>query len=270
LPATVIALGFVGLGVPQLWSAVLLRGAEGLAQASFFRAGYELFYTPLPRAQKRPTKMLIDVGVDRLGTVAGAGLAVLVVSSFGGRAVAVLIGVAMAVSAGALYCASRLHRGYVEALAGRLRRGTLKLDEYTIFDGTTRRTLAETASLDRKQLLEAIERQHSAPPPGTESAPPEPEEREHTVLVGPAAAGFEAAPGYVGLELGSAQSFSGDSPASRDDPLWRRRSRRSSWLTWCRCSPATKSRARRCVRCEGSRSARPERSRTLCSIRRAT
>ena len=168
LPATVIALGCVGLGVPQLWSAVLLRGSEGLAQASFFRAGYELFYTPLPRAQKRPTKMLIDVGVDRLGTVAGAGLALLVVASFGPRAVIVLIGVAMGVSMGALLCASRLHRGYIDALAGRLRRGTLKLDEYSIFDGTTRRTLAETASLDRKQLLEAIERQHSAPPPGSE------------------------------------------------------------------------------------------------------
>jgi ATP:ADP antiporter, AAA family len=215
LPATVIALGVVGLGVPQLWSAVLLRGSEGLAQASFFRAGYELFYTPLPRAQKRPTKMLIDVGVDRLGTVAGAGLAVLVVSSFGGRAVMVLIGVAMAVSVGALYCASRLHKGYVEALAGRLRRGTLKLDEYTIFDGTTRRTLAETASLDRKQLLEAIERQHSAPPPGSEAPPSEHDEREDTVLVGPAAAGFEAAPGYVGFEFGSTQAFE----TARDDPL---------------------------------------------------
>jgi ATP:ADP antiporter, AAA family len=214
LPATVIGLGFLGLAVPQLWSAVVLRGSEGLLQASLFRAGYELFYTPLPRVQKRPTKLLIDVGVDRLGTVAGAGLVVAVVSAFSGRAVLVLIGLAMGVSLGALICASRLHRGYVEALAGRLRRGTLRLEDHSVFDATTRRTLAETASLDRKQLLEAIERQKSAPP-STEPPPaPESEERDDTVLVGPGAAGFEAAPGYFGLQLGSEQGFgSGPSDA---------------------------------------------------------
>jgi hypothetical protein len=218
LPATVLALGFLGLGVPQLWSAVLLRGSEGLVQASLFRAGYELFYTPLPRAQKRPTKLLIDVGVDRLGTVAGAGLAVAVVSIFGGRAVLVLIGLAMCVSLGALICASRLNRGYVEALAGRLRRGTLRLDEYSVFDATTRRTLAETASLDRQQLLDAIERQQSARPASVEP-PPESEEREDTVLVGPGAAGFEAAPGYFGLQLGSDQGFESARGAGRSDEL---------------------------------------------------
>ena len=214
LPATVVGLGFLGIGVPQLWSAVVLRGSEGLVQASLFRAGYELFYTPLPRVQKRPTKLLIDVGVDRLGTVAGSGLVVAVVSVLSARAVPVLIGVAMCVSAGALICASRLNRGYVEALAGRLRRGTLRLEEHSVFDATTRRTLAETASLDRRQLLEAIERQKSGPPPSTEPPPPESEERDDTVLVGPGAAGFEAAPGYFGLQLGSEQGFaSGPSDA---------------------------------------------------------
>ncbi len=208
LPATVVGLGFVGIGIPQLWSAVLLRGSEGLVQASLFRAGYELFYTPLPRVQKRPTKLLIDVGVDRLGTVAGSGLVVAVVSTFSGRAVLILIGTAMCVSVGALICASRLNRGYVEALAGRLRRGTLRLEEHSVFDATTRRTLAETASLDRRQLLEAIERQKSAPPASTEPPThPESEERDDTVLVGPGAAGFEAAPGYFGLQLGSEQGF---------------------------------------------------------------
>jgi hypothetical protein len=205
LPGTVLVFGAAGLAFPQLWSAVVLRGGEGLAQASVFRAAYELSYTPLPRSQKRPTKMLIDVGIDRLGTVTGAGLTIFVVSALGAGADSTLIALAMCVSLGALFCASRLHRGYVEALAGRLRRGTLTLDERTVFDATTRRTLAETASLDRRELLRAIERQRSEPPQasGAAAGSAEADEAVDPMLVGPGIAGFEAAPGYVGLRLGS-------------------------------------------------------------------
>ena len=208
LPASVLVTGTVGLAVPGLWSAVLLRGSDALAQAAFFRSAYELFYTPLSRAQKRPAKILIDVGLDRLGTIAGGGLAAVVAATFGASGVPILLGSAMGASAVAVLCAARLNRGYVEALAGRLKRGTLKLEERHIFDRTTRRTLAETASLDRRELLEAIERQRSEPPSSEEEAlsSSDAEGPDRTALLGTGAAGFEAAPGYLGLELSSRQA----------------------------------------------------------------
>ena len=42
-----------------------------------FRAGYELFYTPLPEAAKRAAKSTVDVSVDCLGKGVGAALIVL-------------------------------------------------------------------------------------------------------------------------------------------------------------------------------------------------
>ena len=179
LPASVLVTGAIGLSAPALWSAVLLRGSDALAQAAFFRSAYELFYTPLSRSQKRPTKILIDVGLDRLGTIIGGGLAAIVAAAFGVSGVPILLGVAMGASAVALLCAARLNRGYVEALAGRLKRGTLKIDERNVLDRTTRRTLAETASLDRRELLEAIERQRSEPPPSEEEGLSSPDAEAH-------------------------------------------------------------------------------------------
>ena len=34
-----------------------------MLRSSLFRAGYELFYTPIPAAEKRAAKTLIDVGI---------------------------------------------------------------------------------------------------------------------------------------------------------------------------------------------------------------
>jgi hypothetical protein len=203
LPCAVLGSGVLALVSPALWSAALLRGSEAVVQASVFRSGYELFYTPLPPAQKRPTKMLIDVGVDRLGTMTGGGLAAVLVPIAQGRVQTVLLVLAMAAATAALWCALRLHRGYVDALASRLRRGTLHLDPSRVFDATTHRTLAESVSLDRAQILAAIAQQRSEHP-DRPSAPPG-NEREHelapALLMTSSGAGFEAAPGYVGLHL---------------------------------------------------------------------
>ena len=46
-------------------------------RGSIFRAGYELFYTPLPEAAKRAAKSAVDVGADCFGKGAGAALIVL-------------------------------------------------------------------------------------------------------------------------------------------------------------------------------------------------
>jgi ATP:ADP antiporter, AAA family len=218
VPGAVLAMGSVGLVFPQLWSAMLLRGSEALVQASLSRSAYELLYTPLPRELKRPTKMLIDVGVDRLGTVVGAGLTALIVSALSVRGVRVIVALAMCMAVAALFCAARLNRGYVEALAGRLRRGAPELDRSRGFESATHRTLAESAALDQDMLLDAVDRQSSRA--ANDAAPPaERPDRQDTVLVGPTGAGFEAAPGYVGLQLGSAGSFVPSDASHGDDPL---------------------------------------------------
>ena len=48
-------------------SALIARGAETVTRNSIYRAGYELLYAPLPPDQKRPTKVVLDVGADKLG-----------------------------------------------------------------------------------------------------------------------------------------------------------------------------------------------------------
>ncbi|MGE3176225.1 MAG: hypothetical protein AB7O32_02045, partial [Vicinamibacterales bacterium] len=57
--ASLVAPGFGGL--------VVARASESILRGSWFRAGYELFFTPLPVEEKRIAKPVIDVGLDRLG-----------------------------------------------------------------------------------------------------------------------------------------------------------------------------------------------------------
>jgi hypothetical protein len=158
LPATIIGFGVLALVVPSLWSAVLLRGFEGIVASSLYRAGYELGYTPLAPTEKRPTKTLIDVGFDRIGTIVGGAIALLVIALVAVDPARVLTLVAMIVAAIALLAALRLHPGYVKALATSLESGAVRLSADELVDATTRRTLAETSSLDRRALLAEIER----------------------------------------------------------------------------------------------------------------
>jgi len=168
LPATALTAAGVALSVPALASAVLARGAEALVQSSVYRAAYEVAYTPVPRAQKRPAKMLIDVGFDRIGTALGSGLTLQVLPR-AAQPEAVLLGLAVGVALLSLLTAVRLHRSYVAALAQSLKRGAIKLSAADVLDATTRRTLAESLSMNRQRLLVHIEelrrRDSSAPAP---------------------------------------------------------------------------------------------------------
>ena len=68
-----IAGGAGALFSPGLAGITVARGGESVLRGSLFRAGYELFYTPIPRAEKRAAKSIIDVGFDRLGDAVGGG-----------------------------------------------------------------------------------------------------------------------------------------------------------------------------------------------------
>ena len=74
-PSGALLLGsLASLLAPGFGSLVVARGGESVFRSSLFRAGYELFYTPIPAAEKRAAKSIIDVGFDRLGDAVGGGL----------------------------------------------------------------------------------------------------------------------------------------------------------------------------------------------------
>jgi HEAT repeat protein len=121
LPGVVVLGGAFGLAVPGLASVAILRGGEAVQRNSLFRAAYELLYTPLSEQKRRSTKTIIDVGFDRLGTVAASGIAMVTLALAHARAEMVLLVIAVACALLILARARPLHKGYVSMLEESLR-----------------------------------------------------------------------------------------------------------------------------------------------------
>jgi HEAT repeat protein len=121
LPGIVVLGGGIGLAVPGLWSAAILRGGEATQRNSLFRAAYELLYTPLSEQKRRSTKTLIDVGFDRFGTIAASGIAIATLAITRTRAEMVLLVVAVTCAVISLARSRLLHQGYVSLLQESLR-----------------------------------------------------------------------------------------------------------------------------------------------------
>ncbi len=158
LPASIILFGLGGVVFPGFASAVALRGAASTAENSFHRSAYELLYTPLASATKRATKLIIDVGADRLGTTLGGGLALGLITLTDGGGETVMLIVCSVIAAVLIYVLVRLNRGYVVALADSMRAGTVNFESeagnIALDSETARATLAATvADLDLAQLL---------------------------------------------------------------------------------------------------------------------
>jgi hypothetical protein len=111
-----LAGSLAGLVAPGLGSLVAARGGESVFRSSLYRAGYELFYTPIPAAEKRAAKSLIDVAFDRLGDAFGGGLVRLAVVFLPAAQSSAILWLAIVCSAGAVVAASRLNRGYIGTL----------------------------------------------------------------------------------------------------------------------------------------------------------
>ena len=156
-PAVVFAGSLLGLVNPGLGSAMLARGGHGVVHNSLFRAGYELLFTPVAERRKRPTKAIVDVGFDKMGTIAGGVLILVVPFLLGAPSLRLLFAAAAAVSLCALAVSRRLHKGYVTALEDSLRSGVVRLDLADVVDSTTSMTLSRTGlALDRESLLRGI------------------------------------------------------------------------------------------------------------------
>lgn len=124
----VMALGSAGAAAwPELWSAAGARGLELVARSSAFRAGYETLFLPLSAAQRRVTKLWVDVGFDRVGDILGAGIIGGVLAS--GLSVEVMWALAGAAGVGALLMTRTLRQGYMTALERNLVDGAASLQE---------------------------------------------------------------------------------------------------------------------------------------------
>ena len=164
LPIVVLFGSLVGAFVAKLWTVVLVRGAESVFANSFFRSGFELLYTPVPRGHKRPTKTIIDVASNRFGDMLGGGLLLGVIFVIPQPSTRLVLGLAVLTGAVALVVVAQLNRGYIAQLLTNLRSGRVSIDEDEVRDATTQRILAETsAGADREQLLARIEEQRTAP-----------------------------------------------------------------------------------------------------------
>jgi len=163
-----LAGSLAGLVAPGFGSMLVARGGESVFRSSFFRAGYELFYTPIPADEKRAAKTLIDVGFDRLGDGIGGGLVRLVVLLAPVSQSSAILSVAILCSTGALVAASRLNRGYIGTLESSLvdlskRAGRIDpTDTRTMATGTRligliRRDGVETASRRQPDARAAID-----------------------------------------------------------------------------------------------------------------
>ena len=120
-PTTALSFLLMALILPGLITLVLLRGAAMVVENSLYRAGYELFYTPVPKQQKRSAKMLIDLGCDRLGTAIASGIALLAIGVGAATANKMLLVIAVACAVVIAIIMVAIRREYLTSLADQLR-----------------------------------------------------------------------------------------------------------------------------------------------------
>jgi hypothetical protein len=184
-PALTAAGSLVGVVLPGFASATLARGAHESLTNSLFRSAYELLYTPIPEAEKRRVKAVVDVAVDKLGTLLGSGLAALAVSLLPHSWPVALAAASAAVSLLALALSRRLHRGYVATLEQSLIAGRVRLEPDDAVDPATQTTLAHTSLMDRGTLLREIEALRGGPAAAASApAAPAPEDALARMLAG--------------------------------------------------------------------------------------
>jgi MFS family permease len=181
-PGGVFLFSLLGAIDPSLLTATLARGGAAALRDSVFRSGYELFYTPLPPTLKRASKAVVDVAVDRLGTVLGSAMTLLV-AAFLPSPTGALLALAAGLALVATTVCRRLHQGYVQALETNLRTGALPVAPDEPIDGATHALTQSALGLDRRVLLEEIKTLHGEGRPEAAPAPEAPPRAEHDAVL---------------------------------------------------------------------------------------
>jgi len=119
LPYAMTGFSLLALFVPVTGTATVARSAELVTRNSLYRAGYELLYAPLPTDKKRPTKVVLDVGADKLGDILSAQLVGGIVLFAADARTGLLLCAAIA-GAISILVTIRLPRSYTKALESSL------------------------------------------------------------------------------------------------------------------------------------------------------
>lgn len=138
--------------VSMLWASTGLRAGDNAVRNSFYRAGYELLFVPLPPAEKRVAKPIVDSLLERVADALGAGLVLLLVIVLHLPAERLAWGILVLGGAG-LYLTLRVRRSYVATLSASLVARAVELDEVVraADDDATAREAIRVTLLDQKQ-----------------------------------------------------------------------------------------------------------------------
>jgi hypothetical protein len=162
LPAAVAAGALLNALFPGFHLLTGVRGMETVLRGSVYRSAYELFYTAVAPGDKRAAKSLIDVGVERMGDGAAAGVVSLLLALSPGRYSPILFAAA-GTSMMAVFLAARLNKGHIRALEKSLVDRAVEIDLSVVDDSATRSALMRTVEIPRAAFTE-----EAAPP----AAPP--------------------------------------------------------------------------------------------------
>lgn len=145
LPAGVGAGALGALLFPVLPVFISIRSLEFVLRGSLYRSAYELLYTPVPPAEKRAAKTLIDVACDRAGDALGGGIVQLLLWSGFSFITSALLGIAMALAAVGIWISLRLDSAYSKLVQQRLVDRAVEFDLTDIKDSTTRSVFVRVA-----------------------------------------------------------------------------------------------------------------------------
>lgn len=123
LPLVMTLGGLGAMLIPNLASVAGARGVGTIVRDSLYRSGYELLYLPVSSADRRATKLILDVGLVRLGDVVWGGVVWSLAAGFGaagvvGPALVSQTALVLAALLGGITClvVTSFHRGYVRVL----------------------------------------------------------------------------------------------------------------------------------------------------------
>jgi ATP:ADP antiporter, AAA family len=153
LPVAVTGATLATMFAPGLIALTVSRAIELLLRGSLYRAGYELFYTPMPTSQKRAVKGVIDIGAERLGDgLAGASIKLL--TMLPGSSIVILGFTAVSSAVGA-WLAFGLDRAYIKVLEKGLANATIAIRPDQIEDPVTQSVFLKTMHTTLKPKLES-------------------------------------------------------------------------------------------------------------------
>lgn len=152
LPVAVGLGGMAALSFPIFVSYAIARGLEQILRGSLFRSGYELFYNPVPPAEKRSAKTLIDVGCDRAGDALGAGVVQLFLMLAPSLVRSEILGVTIVFALAALWLALRLDKAYSLILERSLVNRAEELDLQNVEDTNALSAMLQTVSITAKDV----------------------------------------------------------------------------------------------------------------------